>query len=57
MVSLKSFLLSVSSNRNFLNLSTAIDEISELFLIKKLELFIDALAGLGENMWKSVGVV
>ena len=31
------------------------DETSELFLIKKPESFTDALAGLGEDMWKNVG--
>ena len=31
------------------------DETNELFLIKKPESFTDALAGLGEDMWKSVG--
>ena len=31
------------------------DETNELFLIKKPESFTDALSGLGEDMWKSVG--
>jgi len=30
------------------------DETSELFLIEKPESFTHALAGLGEDMWKSV---
>ncbi|CCJ33448.1 hypothetical protein [Caloramator australicus] len=33
------------------------DETKELFLFKKPESFTDALAGLGEEMWKNAGGV
>lgn len=33
------------------------NESNELFLIKRPESYTDALTGLGENMWKSVGGV